>query len=94
MHRRRSLSTAESCQRRARERNIGPAAAAAASVAAAERSGDGDPGLGDENVDRCGGLTFYPINEICGAALPRGEKHKMKKQFNRMRQLANQTVGR
>ncbi|XP_035468877.1 rho GTPase-activating protein 44-like isoform X13 [Scophthalmus maximus] len=37
------------------------------------------------------------IHEICGAALPpggRADKHTMKKQFNRMRQLANQTVGR
>lgn len=40
---------------------------------------------------------LHSINEICGEPLPPGgnaEKHKMKKQFNRMRQLANQTVGR
>lgn len=49
-------------------------------------------------VDQRAHLTFIlHIDEICGEALPpagNAEKHKMKKQFNRMRQLANQTVGR
>ncbi|XP_069016175.1 rho GTPase-activating protein 44-like isoform X6 [Embiotoca jacksoni] len=61
------------------------------------QSGCLNPRSSSSASDQRGDPTFIPINEICGVALLLGgnaEKHKMKKQFNRMRQLANQTVGR
>lgn len=46
----------------------------------------------------CAAPEYGPLfSEICGVFFAVGvnaEKYKMKKQFNRMRQLANQTVGR